>query len=174
MLQRIRQFFIAVVAKINDADRLFIKKHLIKSEQSLFFAMSIPEQRHALNVTYTALKMAEVEKNINIDKLIKCTLLHDVGKKAGDISTTDKVITVLADRFLSNWAKRWGKLGRGDKVSNLRHAFYIYYHHAQYSAEKLIQIGDNEIAEIVGKHHEAPAANDAPELRLLRKADVLN
>ena len=174
MLQRIRQFFIAVMAKVHDVDQLFIKKHLIKSEQSLFFAMSIPEQRHALNVTYTALKMAEGEKNINTDKLIKCAMLHDVGKKSGDISTIDKVVTVLADKFLPNWAKKWGKLGRGDKVSNLRHAFHIYYHHAQYSAEKLIQIGDNEIAEIVGKHHEAPAANDVPELQLLRKADALN
>ena len=174
MAKRIRQFVSAVTAKITETDIAFIQQHLNRQERHLFWAMSVPEQSHSLNVAYTALKLAQTEPKVDAVQLIKCALLHDVGKRAGDISTVDKIVTVLADKLAPNWARRWGKAGRGNKIRNLRHAFHFYFYHAQYSAERLIEIGLPDIAEIVRKHHEAPTNDDLPELRLLRKADDAN
>lgn len=175
MLIRIKQVFAALTASITHTDREFVNLYLNFKAQKLFWAMNVPDQRHALNVAYTALHLAEGQKNINAKLLVKCALLHDVGKVKGDVSTFDKIITVIGDLFLPNWVRKWGKQGRGNKVSNLRHAFYIYFHHAEISAAMLQDIGEcPELIEIIGKHHKTPAENDPLELTLLRKSDSLH
>lgn len=175
MLNRIKQVFAALTASITKKDREFVDLYLNFKAQKLFWAMNVPDQRHALNASYTALHLAEGQKNVNAKLLVKCALLHDVGKVKGDVSTFDKIITVIGDLFLPNWARKWGKQGRGNKVSNLRHAFYIYFHHAEISAAMLKDIGEcPELIEIIDKHHKAPAENDPLELTLLRKSDSLH
>jgi hypothetical protein len=107
--------------------------------------------------------------------LMRCSLLHDVGKIKGDVSTFDKIITVIAHKLVPHWAYEWGRLGRGSKFDNLRHAFYIYFHHAERSAALLVAQGTTGIViEIVKKHHQQPATYDPLELVLLRKADNEN
>lgn len=153
---------------------MFVKKQLTSLEAVLFWRMNVPDQRHALNVAYTAGRLAE---NQPLDRcvLIKAALLHDVGKERGDVSTWDKIITVLADAALPAQARRWGRLGRGGKLDNLRHAFYIYFHHAARSAALLEETGtDFAVIELVRRHHEAPLEHDPPELQLLRAADQRN
>lgn len=174
-IQRIRQFIAAVTARIEPRDRVFLRTHLSSEEEKLFWAMGLPEQRHAFNTAYTALKLAAEQKVfINRDLLIRCALLHDVGKQRGDIRVLDKVFTVLADRFFSATARRWAKQGQGGWMENRRHALYVYYCHPLRGEQKLKQLGLLEVAAVVARHHEAPAENDVPELRLLRKADALN
>jgi putative nucleotidyltransferase with HDIG domain len=175
MLNRMKQVFAAVTASITQKDREFVNCYLNSKAQKLFWAMNVPDQRHVLNVAYTALHLAEGQENINVGLLVKCALLHDVGKVKGDVSTFDKIITVIGDHLLPNWAKKWEKQGRGNKVSNLRHAFYIYFHHAEISAAMLKDIGEcTELIEIIARHHKAPAENDPLELTLLRKSDSLH
>lgn len=166
---------VAMTARIDARDRTFLQAHLSPQEEALFWAMGLPEQRHALNTAYTALKLAKQRKEpVKRAFLIRCSLLHDVGKENGDIGILDKVFTVLADRFFSSAALRWAKMGRGRWMANRRHALYVYYHHPKRAEQKLKQLGLPEIAAVVAKHHEAPAAKDAPELRLLKMADALN
>lgn len=174
MLTRIKQVLSAITAKIKDEDRRFINLHLTKCEKKLFWAMYLPDQRHALNVCYTALLLAKNYPEIHQEKLVKCCLLHDVGKVCGDIGTMDKIIVVLLQYFMPGKAARWSAFGKGSSFQNLRHAFYIYFHHAQRSRDKLLALGLVEIARIVSKHHEAPASDDPPELRILRQADNLH
>ena len=87
--RRVRQFFRALTAKISADDGIYISTHLSGDEQKLFFAMSIVDQFHSLNVAYTIERLViEDKKNIDREFLIRCALLHDVGRKnfyrAGD------------------------------------------------------------------------------------------
>lgn len=175
MLKRVKQVIAAVTAVITLEDELFLKKYLDTKEQTLFWGMNLPDQRHVLNVAYTALELAKNQEKIDEKLLIKCALLHDVGKIKGDVSTADKIMTVIGHKLSPQWAKNWGRLGRGNKLANLRHAFHIYFHHAQRSATMLEKIGANsQVVNIVAKHHKAPEVNDPLELVILRQADDLN
>lgn len=173
--QRICQLWVAIRAAINENDQAFLRKYLSVPERLLFFTMTVPEQRHALNVAYTALYLAGQEKEqIQKDLLIRVSLLHDVGKICGDTRIFNKIMTVLADYFCPNLARRWARQGKGTFRQNICHVFYVYYHHAELSQEKLLALGLDELAEIVAAHHKAPAKEDSPELSLLRKADDMN
>ena len=175
MFKRVKQVVAAVTAEITPEDRLFVNRYLNMKEQTLFWGMNLPDQRHVLNVAYTALQLAEKQENVDKRLLVTCALLHDVGKIKGDVSTLDKIMTVIGHKVSPQWAKRWGKLGRGNKLHNLRHAFYIYFHHAQRSATMLQKIGViPQVVDIVAKHHKTPADHDPLELVILQKADDLN
>ncbi|WP_122626827.1 HD domain-containing protein [Lucifera butyrica] len=175
MRQRIKQFITALTAKITPADRAFVKQYLTPAEERLFWQMNRPDQRHTLNVAYTVLRLIAGRAQIRRFVLIKSALLHDVGKTKGDVSTADKVITVLARRLLPGPAARWGRPGRGGRFANLRHAFYIYFHHPARGAQLLKQAGtEAAVVEIVAKHHAAPVEEDPPELIILRQADDKN
>jgi len=165
----------ALTAHITHEDRRFIAQHLDPAQAALFWQMNVPDQRHALNVAYTALKLAADEHRIDRDLLIRCALLHDVGKVKGDVSTADKIMTVILDKFAPHWARQWGRKGRGGKLANFRHAVYIYYNHAARGAAMLQAIGAGaKMVGIVAGHHEAPAAGEPPELGIIRRADSLN
>jgi len=175
MLTRVKQVIAALTAEITPADELFVSQHLNIREQALFWGMNLPDQRHVLNVAYTALQLAEKQEGIDKELLVKCALLHDVGKIKGDVSTADKIMTVIGHKVAPRWAKQWGRLGRGNKLSNLRHAFYIYFHHGERSATMLQKIGASpQMVDIVAKHHKAPADQDPLELVVLRQADDLH
>ncbi|SFL79527.1 HDIG domain-containing metalloprotein [Pelosinus propionicus] len=172
ILHRIKQVIAALNASITQKDKVFIERYLSSRAQSLFWAMNVPDQRHVLNVAYTSLRLAEYRKDVNIELLIKCALLHDVGKVKGHISTADKIITVIGDYFCSSRLKKWSRQGRGNKLANLRHAFYVYFHHAAISAAMLKEIGESpKVIEIIAKHHKTPADDDPLELTLLRESD---
>jgi putative nucleotidyltransferase with HDIG domain len=175
MLKRINQVVSALTATITDADRDFVGRELRPAEQRLFWNMNKPDQRHALNVAYTALRLAKDRTDIDKQLLTQCALLHDVGKVKGDVSTFDKIAAVIAYKIAPDWARKWAKEGRGSKVANLRHAFHTYFHHAGRSAAFLKQIGSGApVIAIVSRHHDAPGFHDIPELTLLREADELN
>jgi len=175
MSRRVKQVIAALTATIHPEDRTFVSQYLCSEEQTLFWAMNLPDQRHVLNVAYTALKLAKGQEEFDRELLVKCALLHDVGKIKGDVSTIDKIMTVIGHKLSPRWAKEWGRCGRGSKLKNIRHAFYIYFHHAKRSATMLEAIGANQkIVEIVAKHHKTPADHDPLELVLLRKADDLH
>lgn len=175
MSNRIKQFVAAVSARITDEDQAYIKCFLRPEEQQLFWQMNLPEQRHALDVAYTAEKLAAGRGGIDHRCLIQAALLHDVGKVRGDISIPDKVMTVLADGFCPRIAKRLSKEGRGNRLSNMRHAMYVYYRHAQRGADMLDACGaEPRLVEWVRRHHEPPFPTDAAELELLKAADNLN
>lgn len=175
MLNRLRQVWSALTARISPADRAFVARHLNAREERLFWDMAVPDQRHALNVAYTALSLAVVDPRVDRALLVKCALLHDVGKKRGDVSTLDKILTVLVHRLRPHWVEKIAAPGRGGRVRNIRHAFYIYRHHPARSAALVRQAGTAPaVADIISRHHEAPARGEPPELTLLREADERN
>ena len=175
MHNRVKQVVAALTVSITPEDKAFVSRYLNTAEQKLFWGMDRPDHRHVLNVAHTALQLAQHQLTIDINLLVKCALLHDVGKIKGDVSTIDKIITVMGHKLSPRWAKQWGRLGRGSKLDNLRHAFYIYFNHAKRSATMLREIDSTpQMVEIVAKHHEAPADCDPLELVILRKSDDLH
>jgi putative nucleotidyltransferase with HDIG domain len=175
MPNRFKQVLAALTAKITAADREFIRENLKAEERSLFYGMNLPDQRHALNVAYTALALAQDRTGVNLELLVKSALLHDVGKVRGDVSTMDKILTVMIHKLAPGWSRGWGRFGRGTKLANLRHAVYIYFHHPERSAELLATVSvRQEILGIVRRHHEEPQDNEPVELAILRQADNLH
>lgn len=177
MIERVRQFWRAINAKLTDEDYKYIRSKLSDKEQNLFFAMRIYDQRHVLNVAHTALKLSKQYKYVDINLLERACLLHDVGRTAKDICLMDKVIAVLLHKFLPHLAKGLAQQCNSESKSfwqERKHALFIYEHHAQIGAEKLEVIGLNDIAKIIKYHHDKSHIDDCIELKILQQADSLN
>lgn len=179
MLHRIFQFYRAMTAHLSRQDKRWVRARLPQRALPLFFAMHRVDQYHALHVAKTALQLLaelpeEQQAAISQPFLLRCALLHDVGRVKGDLNIWGKVFCVLMMHFLPGLAKRmeceeaeyfWQKPG---------HALYVYEHHAELGASKLRQSHLEREADIVAKHHTPPWADDPIELVLLRKADERN
>ena len=176
-MQRVRQFFQAIFAHFDEADRRYVAWWLPEAElQQLFYGMALPDQVHALRTAYTAEKLLEevaVEEKKCVARrlLLRCALLHDVGRARGTLGTLGKTAVVLLHHFFPRWAKTRGEFPRGGKLSAM---LYVYFHHPQIGAAWLQQFGYEAEAAIVARHHEPPAPGDSAELDLLRQADALN
>lgn len=176
-MQRVRQFFQAIFTRFDEADRRYVAWWLPEAElQQLFYGMALPDQVHALRTAYTAEKLLEevtVEEKKCVARrlLLRCALLHDVGRARGTLGTLGKTVAVLLHHFFPRWAKTRGEVPRGGTLSAM---LYVYFHHPQIGAAWLQQFGYEAEAAIVARHHEPPAPGDSAELDLLRQADALN
>ena len=174
MIRRIKQFYFACRAEIKDEDFKIIEENLTLEEQKLFLNMSIQDQFHSIKVFNTIVKIAKEYENVDVITLKKLALLHDVGRKDKDLSTFDKIITVLLYNFCPEIARNIAKFGRGNKIKNIRHAIYIYLNHPEIGAMLIKNLGNNNIAEIVAKHHQKFDVNESLELYILKRADNEN
>ena len=87
MRGRVRQFVRAVTERMDEGDRAFIRANLPAKALSLFAAMHPADQVHVRNVAYTALALAK-EHGLSAEQrafLVRCALLHDVGRRRGDL-----------------------------------------------------------------------------------------
>lgn len=175
-MRRVKQVLSALRAKINCQDEQFAAARLTRSELDLFQGMSIPDQRHCLNVAYMAASLAAQAGDCDRGSLVKAALLHDVGRRRGDVSTIDKIIAVLSRAVFGDaWFRRWGRPGRGGSWQDLRHAAYVSAHHPELGAALLRSAGtEARVVDLVRAHHQPANLSDSRELRLLRQADDLN
>lgn len=175
MRKRVKQFLRALGARITPADRLFIDEYLSFGEQKLFYGMSVQDQYHCRRVARDIISLAGDRRDIETRFLIRCALLHDVGRRWGDVSTWDKIAAVLLHYFLPGQTRRWARTGRGSRLDNLRHALHVSACHPQRGVALLRQLGvEAELLRIIGAHHKPPSKKDPPALVLLRQADDLN
>lgn len=164
---RILQFVRALTARVSVDDGKYISAHLNAEEQKIFFAMSVADQVHSLRTAYTIERLViEDKRGVDREFLIRCALLHDVGRRAGDLTVMGKVFAVLVTTFAPNFAERL--------EINGNRALYVYHHHAEIGGRKLQQIGLFKEAKIIAKHHAPPKPDDPLELKLLRLADNEN
>ena len=177
ILQRIRQFIRAMRAKITPDDIALIENHLTIEARPLFFAMAVIDQCHAVSVARTAMKIASQRKSCDVDDglLARCALLHDVGRRNGDMGPMGgvwgKTLTVLLGAAFPDWSRRRAKSGKGDIISRW---LFVYYHHASIGADMLETIGLAREADIIRRHHDIGSDGDEAELKILREADGLN
>lgn len=171
MYGRVRQFVRAVTQHMGEADHAFVRANLPAKALPLFYAMHPADQVHACNVAYTSRALAG-ERGLPEEQrafLIRCALLHDVGRRRGDLDILGKVFAVLMMHYLPRTSGRLmmreGRLG---------HALYVYRHHPAIGAALLREIGMAEEARIIERHHQAASAGDSFVLTLLREADAQN
>lgn len=175
MIKRVVQFYRAITARLSVKDIQQIKEILPPTAQKLFFAMHLADQYHAFNVYKTAIALYEKlpitqKAEVNYKLLLQSALLHDVGRKNGDLNVLGKVVTVLLTAFVPNFSKKMAQKTQGI----LNYWLYIYYNHPAIGAEKLRAIGMINTAEIVARHHAAPNQKDSIELKILKIADEQN
>ena len=164
---RVLQFVRAVTARVSVEDGKYISTHLNADEQKIFFAMSVADQVHSLRTAYTVERLIiEDKRGVDREFLIRCALLHDVGRRNGDLTIKGKIFAVLVTTFAPKFADRL--------EINGNRALYVYHHHAELGARKLQQIGLFKEAKIIAKHHAPPKSDDPLELKLLRLADNEN
>ena len=173
---RAKQFWAAITAHITIEDSIWVNGILSPREASLFWRMNLPDQQHAIRVARSAVALARrVQSDVDMELLLRGALLHDVGKVYGDVSTADKVITVIGHKFAPRMMRSWGREGRGNRIDNLRHACYVYFHHPRRSAAFLREIdAEEELIELVLHHHEPMVSGERTELTLLRQADEMH
>ena len=167
LFKRIWQFVRAVTARVTVEDGKYISAHLNAEEQKIFFAMSVADQYHSLRTAYTIERLIiEDKRGVDREFLIRCALLHDTGRRAGDLTIKGKIFVVLITSLAPKFAERLELNGN--------RALHVYHHHAELGAQKLQQIGLFKEAKIIAKHHAPPKPNDPLELKLLRLADDEN
>ncbi len=201
MNNRVRQFIVAARAKLTANDFAYVKRILPDAEAyELFCGMSVIDMRHALNTARTAEIFAAQSPEVDKKLLLRAALLHDVGRKKGDMGLWAKVFAVLATRFFPCRAKKMAEQyaavvknnndaamphisATDDKTLRSRKGYgafcfhrilYIYYFHAAIGAAKLRTLALTDEARLVAAHHDLPQDSDSPELKLLRLADELN
>ncbi|AQS59290.1 HDIG domain-containing metalloprotein [Desulforamulus ferrireducens] len=171
-IQRVKQFWYAIMSQLGPAEIEFVQKILSPQEQTLFFAMDRPTQTHCYRVAQTCLELIANQKNINQELLIKSALLHDIGKPANCITTLDKVFIVLLNA-LAPWIFK--KILRSSRRGHFIQACKHHVNHAAQGAalaEKAHLPGP--MVALIKNHHHPPRPEDPPELVLLRQADELN
>lgn len=178
MIQRIRQFYWAIWGKMDIGIHTFVRSYLTDDEQELFYAMHPADRFHSFHVALTAKEIYREERHLSSDDyifLIRCALLHDIGKTKGTTDVWGKVLSVLARRFFPStipfFVSKKDKSGICGKVGT---AFYVSYHHPEIGAEKLRMIGRYREAVIVAQHQKKEAPEDDPVLSILKRADARN
>lgn len=179
MIGRVRQFYRALTARLTADDIERVKKLLPAAAQPLFFAMHRADQYHAFRVAHTAKELAaklpdREQAKLNHALLIRACLLHDVGRKKGDLDIAGKVWAVVLTKLLPALSHRLADSKRGGALEYITHGLYVYYHHPEIGAARLRAAGLAAEAAIIAGHHLPLAATDSLELRLLKLADELN
>ncbi len=173
MIKRIVQFYHAVTAELTDDDIAFIDKYLSAAEYKLFNEMHTYDKCHAVNVAYSAVKIAGQYSRVNMDLLVRAALLHDIGRTSHDICIFDKVIFVLLNSISKNGLRYIARKDCSGFAGKRRSALYICLNHAAAGAAELYKIGAVDAAKIVECHHDK-LCDGSSELAILHRADELN
>lgn len=188
MLYRVKQFFRGIFARGLGKDEVdFVKENLPEAAWELFFQMNRADRRHSMNVLKTALELfdggfreqdfpylSKQDAGNLRQLLIRCCLLHDVGR-GSSMGPVRKSIAVLLNMFFPVWSRRYG---RCDSRSYVRGLLYRYYNHGELGGELLRGIGMSTEAAIISLHHKKGRGSMLPEnrklLSILKEADSLN
>lgn len=184
MIRRVMQFVRGIYSELTSEspeEALFIRKY-IKDEVllELYYGMNRIDRVHCLRVAYTAKKIAEdthADFSIDMNFLMRCCILHDIGRKKGDLGLLDKAWAVLAYKFIPKYALRLAKKCSTDMnpiKKHFAHVFFIYKNHGAIGAAMLSTLQMEREASIIARHHRPERREDPIELRILRKADSLN
>jgi len=167
---RVRQFVSALLARVSPDDLREADKILPPPARELFRRMSVPDQRHALNVKRTLRDEGHTEPD-----LLAAALLHDVGKSSAQIHSWHRAIIVLSKRFAPG-ALLWLTSGA---PRGWRRPFVIHRQHAELGAEWAAQAGCSALTiSLIRRHqeslHRAPREKEEQLLIALQRADGSN
>lgn len=169
MFYRVKQFFRAITAKLENDELILIHEYLSEKEKNLFFKLAKSEQKHSVLVAKDVLKSIK-QHNLNYDidekKMVKVALLHDIGKIECRLNPIDKSILVILDK-ISN--------GKIRTVKNEK--IYLYYNHPMIGYELLKDFNyEDDFLLLIKNHHMKydEIDKDNIELMILKKCDDNN
>lgn len=169
-LYRFKQFNKALFAKVSDEDKKYVSRILNKEESLLFYKLSRSEQRHCIEVALDVTRECEKRRGVNLNRLLKAALLHDVGKIYYPLRLHEKSMLVVLDRLSKGKLKKFSKVKKID----------VYYNHGYYGYKLLKDIEkDKELLQLVLNHHIIKDFDNEPkeiseELLLLNICDERN
>ena len=159
---RFWQLWQAIWGRPAPVDLAAVRQQLGPGLFQLFELMSLPEQDHAVRVWW-----AVKEKELNNPALETAALLHDVGKTRRPLSILDRVLIVLANKFLPNRVKAWGQ----GSLSGWRRAFEVAAQHPQWGADMAESFGaDPLVVNLVRKHQSSSSIEISGEEGILLQA----
>jgi hypothetical protein len=169
-IYRVRQFVSALLARVSPKDLREADEILPPPARELYHRMSVPDQRHALNVMQTLRRKGYTEPD-----LLAAALLHDVGKSAARIHSWHRAIIVLSKRFAPG-VLAWLTSG---EPRGWRRPFVIHRQHAEIGAQWAAQAGCSALTvSLIRRHQEAPGHEPSNEeelvLTALQRADNAN
>ena len=163
MIYRVLQFAHAIFPHVNPLEVKWALKHLSPEAAILFLQQSLPDQRHAIDVTQSIIKERHPVLIDDFKNLIIAALLHDCGKSMIFIHIWERVFIVLIQIIPQSLRSR---LERG--LSRFSFPLKVDTRHALWGSYLAKQAGLNpEVCQLIRDHHK-PKTNLG---RLLEQAD---
>lgn len=165
MLYRVKQFVWALISMFKKIDNKLLDKYLREDEKQLFNKLKKSERHHCIRVCNDCL-LASKDIDLDMNKLARISLLHDIGKIEGTLNIVEKSILVIINKIIGgdliNRCKKYKKI-------------YLYYNHPQNGVDILNKIGiyDKEFLEAIEKHHIEEECNNR-YLSILKYCDDKN
>ena len=125
-LYRVKQFVWALKSLSEDIDIEYVNKFLNKREKNLFNKLKKTDKQHCIRVSKDAVHLSK-GKNINLNRVAKVALLHDIGKGEYGLNIIEKSVLVILNKMTK------GKLKKYDSIK----AVDSYYNHAERGANLL-------------------------------------
>ena len=165
---RIKQFIWGCSSLFKEIDYTYVSKFLNDKEMEIFNDLKHNDKHHCIRVCKDSIKMRN-DLNINVDmyKLGRAALLHDVGKGERHLSLIEKSMVVLLDKFTK------GKIRKYDNIKQID----IYYNHPRIGLDILMKKGferDKELLQVVRYHHSHNSINENKMLNIIKICDDKN
>lgn len=162
IMYRVKQFFLAVFSKMSIADNEFISEYMDEFEIRLFHKLDEGEQKHCVRTAFMAREMCEGKSDVDVERVIKACLLHDIGKAEGKINAIDKGLIVLMSAIIGSKLK---------KIPSKK--INIYFNHGEMGYNLLKDhIKDDRLLFLIRNHNEKIKGN--VELEVLKYCDDRN
>lgn len=165
---RIKQFIWGFIALFKEIDYTYVTKFLNENEIKIFNTLKHNDKHHCIRVCKDSIKM---RNNLNIDvdmyKLGRAALLHDVGKGKIHLSLLEKSTVVLLDKLTK------GKIKKYDNIKQIN----VYYNHPNIGLGILIKNGfenDKELLDVVRYHHSINIKKENKMLDIIKICDDKN
>lgn len=165
---RIKQFIWGFIALFKEIDYTYVTKFLNENEIKIFNTLKHNDKHHCIRVCKDSIKM---RNNLNIDvdmyKLGRAALLHDVGKGKIHLSLLEKSTVVLLDKLTK------GKIKKYDNIKQIN----VYYNHPNIGLGILIKNGfenDKELLDVVRYHHSINMKKENKMLNIIKICDDKN
>lgn len=143
-LYRVKQFVWALKSLSEDIDTEYVNRFLNKREKKLFNKLKKTDKHHCIRVSKEAVNLSK-GKEINLNRVAKVALLHDIGKGEYGLNVIEKSVLVILNKMTK------GKLKKYDSIK----AIDSYYNHAEKGANLLKSFNtyDKEFLDTIRYHH---------------------
>ena len=104
-LYRVKQFIWAVKSLSEDIDTEYVNKFLNKKERKLFNKLKKTDKQHCIRVSKDAVHLSK-GRNINLNRVAKVGLLHDIGKCEYGLNIIEKSVLVILNKMTKGKLKK--------------------------------------------------------------------